>query len=57
MNSIKVVNIPDALLEKYNETIEPIDKKIKISSEEISNLNKVKRYLLPLIMNGQVSLK
>ena len=57
MNSIKVVNIPDALLEKYNETIEPIDKKIKISSEEISNLNKVKRYLLPLIMNGQASLK
>lgn len=57
MNSIKVVNIPDALLEKYNETIEPLDKKIKISSKEISNLNKVKRYLLPLIMNGQVSLQ
>ncbi len=57
MNSIKVVNIPDAFLEKYNETIEPIDKIIKLSNEEISILNKVKESLLPLIMSGQVSLK
>ena len=55
MNSIKIIDIPSDLLYEINKQLLPLDSKVLHLQNEISVLNKLKGFILPLLMNGQVS--
>ena len=46
----------DSVIQKFNKQIVPIWEKLDKTLNEISNLTKQRDELLPLLMNGQVSL-
>ena len=54
MNSIKIIDIPSDLLYEINKQLLPLDSKVLHLQNEISVLNKLKGFILPLLMNGQV---
>jgi type I restriction enzyme S subunit len=45
------------LIKLFNNTIEPIFKKINLIDEENQQLTQLRDWLLPMLMNGQVSIK
>lgn len=55
--SIKLIYPTEDVLEKFNEKVEPIYSKIKSCILENEELTKLRDYLLPLLMNGQVGFK
>ncbi|WP_209330974.1 restriction endonuclease subunit S [Lunatimonas salinarum] len=47
--------IPDNLtLEKFNQIVQPLYEKIKVNTKENLQLSKLRDWLLPMLMNGQV---
>ena len=56
-SSIKIIYPTSDILAKYNEKVMPIYEKIKYNVLENEELTNLKNYLLPLLMNGQVSFK
>ena len=52
---IPTTNIPTYVVNRFNAIITPIHKKIYESNKEKRNLYKLRDELLPLLMNGQVS--
>ena len=56
-SSIKIIYPTSDILAKYNEKVMPIYEKIKYNVLENEKLTNLKNYLLPLLMNGQVSFK
>ena len=57
MNSIKIIDIPSDLLYEINKQLLPLDSKVLHLQNEISVLNKLKGFILPLLMNGQARFK
>ena len=55
ISSIKIELPHSSLIEKFNSVIDPIIEKMKRISEEIDAIKKQRDELLPLLMNGQVS--
>lgn len=55
--SIKLIYPTEDVLEKFIEKVEPIYSKIKSCILENEELTKLRDYLLPLLMNGQVGFK
>lgn len=55
--SIKLLYPNGSILEKYNKKMEPIYTKIKNCIIENKELTKLRDFLLPLLMNGQVGFK
>ena len=55
------ITIPDRLnlevIEKFNQTINPIFEKINIVSKENQKLTELRDWLLPMLMNGQVQVE
>lgn len=54
MNSYKIIDIPKHLIDRINEILNPIDKKLLNYRHENNLLANLRDYLLPLLMNGQV---
>lgn len=54
---MKVV-IPDsALMESFEEIVQPIEQKIRITEQENRELTKLRDWLLPMLMNGQATVE
>ncbi len=51
----KAINVPKQLRDIYTERIKPMWEQKKLATEEIIQLTKLRDSLLPLLMNGQVS--
>ena len=51
----KAINVPKHLRDIYTERIKPMWEQKKLATEEIIQLTKLRDSLLPLLMNGQVS--
>lgn len=56
-SSIRIIYPTTDILAKYNEKVMPIYEKIKNNILENEELNSLKDYLLPLLMNGQVKIQ
>ena len=56
-SSIKLIYPNNSVLEKYTKEVKPIYNKIKQCIIENQELIKIRDYLLPLLMNGQVKFK
>lgn len=58
-NSKKFINIPinKIVFEQYNEITKDVFKKLIVLKKEIIELEKQRDFLLPLLMNGQVTIK
>ncbi|MBN8517766.1 MAG: restriction endonuclease subunit S [Candidatus Accumulibacter sp.] len=52
---IPIASPPTSLIQDFEQKIAPIFKKMHISSQENQQLSKLREWLLPLLMNGQVS--
>lgn len=52
-----IVMPPDDVLKYYYEVVEPIFEKINISAMESKKLEQLRDWLLPMLMNGQVTIK
>lgn len=57
LNAFKVLNIPENLIEKANSILNPIDAKIIMLKQENRELASLRDFLLPMLMNGQVTFK
>ena len=57
LQDIKVIIPKEALQKKFNDRIGTIDKQIFLLSKENQELTSLRDFLLPLLMNGQVSFK
>lgn len=57
LNTFKVLNIPENLIEKVNTILNPIDSKIIKLKQENQKLTSLRDFLLPMLMNGQVTFK
>lgn len=57
LNKVKICKIPDGLLRKANQIFDTVDACILQRKEEIKNLSSVRDFLLPMLMNGQVTFK
>ena len=55
--SIKIIYPTEDVLEKFKEKVEPIYSKIRSCILENEELIKLRDYLLPLLMNGQIGFK
>ena len=56
-SSIKVVHPTENILKMYKDKMQPLYDNIKSNILENQELTKLRDYLLPLLMNGQVSFK
>lgn len=52
-----IIAPPDKLIEKFTQTTQPMEKQIRILSIENHQLASLRDFLLPLLMNGQVTIK
>lgn len=57
LNAFKVLSIPENLIEKANSILNPIDAKIIMLKQENQELASLRDFLLPMLMNGQVTFK
>lgn len=57
LNTFKILNIPENLIEKVNTILNPIDSKIIKLKQENQKLTSLRDFLLPMLMNGQVTFK
>lgn len=57
LNAFKVLSIPENLIEKANSILNPIDAKIIMLKQENRELASLRDFLLPMLMNGQVTFK
>lgn len=57
MNKITLLDIPEGLIIKVNQILELIDNKILHYQNENKQLETLRNFLLPLLMNGQISFK
>lgn len=57
LNAFKVLSIPENLIEKANSILNPIDAKIIMLKQENQKLASLRDFLLPMLMNGQVTFK
>lgn len=55
LHSLKLVAPADNVLEKYNEIASKYDEMIFIRSQQSHQLTQLRDFLLPMLMNGQVS--
>jgi len=56
LNNIDLMLPDEIMLEKFEETVSPIFKKIKCSLAEIKHLKEARYRLLPKLMNGEIEL-
>lgn len=56
-NSHKIVSLPDNLAEKFHNTVSPLFEAIQHNALEAQELTKLRDWLLPMLMNGQVKIK
>ena len=56
LNNIDLMLPDEIMLEKFEETVSPIFKKIKCSLAEIKHLKEARDRLLPKLMNGEIEL-
>ncbi len=54
---LKVVVPPSAQVEAFEETVRPIEQKIRICEQENRELTKLRDWLLPMLMNGQATVE
>lgn len=57
MNNIVVVDVPDELKKKINFILDLIDRKVLFTQVENQELASLRDFLLPMLMNGQVTFK
>lgn len=57
LNAFKVLSIPENIIEKANSILNPIDTKIIMLKQENQKLASLRDFLLPMLMNGQVTFK
>ncbi len=57
LNNYNILNIPDLIRTNFIVQIEPIDAQIIQIQKENSNLTKIRDWLLPMLMNGQATIK
>lgn len=57
LSNFKVVLPREKLIEEFNKQIEPILNQFKILSRQNQNLTALRDWLLPMLMNGQVTVK
>lgn len=57
LNAFKVLSIPENLIEKANSILNPIDAKIIMLKQENQELASLRDFILPMLMNGQVTFK
>ena len=57
VSSYEIVVPPTELLEKFNKTVSPLFAAIIKNRQESASLAQLRDFLLPLLMNGQVTLK
>ena len=55
VNSFRIVNPDFKILEAYNKIVEPIFFKIKLNTQQNQELAQLRDWLLPMLMNGQVT--
>lgn len=57
LNAFKVLSIPGNIIERANSILDPIDTKIIMLKQENQKLTSLRDFLLPMLMNGQVTFK
>lgn len=57
LNAFKVLSIPENLIEKANSILNPIDAKIIMLKQENQKIASLRDFLLPMLINGQVTFK
>ncbi|OGR46979.1 MAG: hypothetical protein A2X34_09650 [Elusimicrobia bacterium GWC2_51_8] len=57
INSHKIINPPDNLVEKFYKTVSPLFETIQQNALEAQELAKLRDWILPMLMNGQVKVK
>ena len=57
VESIQIVIPQEDVINKFNNIIEPLINRIFLNSIENKKLSKIRDYLLPLLMNGQIIVK
>lgn len=57
LNAFKVLSIPENIIERANSILDPIDTKIIMLKQENQKLTSLRDFLLPMLMNGQVTFK
>lgn len=57
LNAFKVLSFPENIIEKANSILDPIDTKIIMLQQENRELASLRDFLLPMLMNGQVTFK
>ena len=53
----RIVLPPQALLDRFHEIVAPIHKRIEQASHESSELQALRDWLLPMLMNGQATVE
>ena len=49
--------LPDGILQNYVLQVKPLEKSLRIYTLENEKLAKIRDYLLPMLLNGQISFK
>lgn len=57
LNAIDVIVPPNDIIEVYNEKVISMIEKIKMLVEENNKLTNLREFLLPMLMNGQVTFR
>ena len=56
LNSYKILNIPNNIIEKINQVFIPIDQQLIAIQKEVEYLSALRDWLLPMLMNGQATI-
>lgn len=57
LEGIPVLIPSTACLQKFNSLVEPLFKKVQCYEQESAELSSLRDYLLPLLMNGQATIR
>lgn len=57
LNNTPIVRVPAGLVKTFDKTIHPLYSKLKLIIEESKELVRLRDFLLPLLMNGQVKVQ
>lgn len=57
INNIKLIKPPETLIKEYNDNMKPYYDKILNNQKENQKLEKLRDWLLPMLMNGQVTVR
>ena len=57
LNGYRIPRIPDSIAHAFSEIVEPMFEKIRVLQQENDELTKLRDWLLPMLMNGQATVK